>query len=338
MIDRLKNLIGSRWFRIVVSGGLLYWIIQDASLSRIFSVIGTAIPMMLAVAVVMAALGYLISVARWRVLLAAQGTEARFGFLLKSYVIAAFFNNILPSTVGGDTLRVYDSWRAHGDKAGAVLVVLVDRLLGVSSLALFASVGFVGLGLQVGGRGIWSALLWTGIVSLPLAGVVLFVPRLRCRAVSFVRQLVCRFEPLAEIVEKIRIALSRFDENRGALGRAGGWSLLLQTNVVVYYFVLAWSVGIELSFLTFVFVVPVAILVTMIPITINGLGLREGIWAGLLGLHGIATEQAVALAWLVYGLILLQGLVGGVVYAFLRRRYDPKEAERELASTSVAAE
>jgi hypothetical protein len=76
----------------------------------------------------------------------------------------------------------------------------------------------------------------------------------------------------------------------------------------------------------FFLLVPLALFALMLPVSINGIGVRENVWAFFLAPYGVAAAAAVAFAWLDYGLVLLQALIGGAVYALAERRHPQKEA------------
>ncbi len=117
---------------------------------------------------------------------------------------------------------------------------------------------------------------------------------------------------------RVREAVSSFRGKRGALGGALALSLLLQVNVVIAYYLLAQSLGLPVPFLNYFLIIPAALLVLMAPVSINGIGLREGAFVFFLGLYGIGRDEAVAFAWIAYGVLLIQGVLGGLVYAFRR--------------------
>ena len=90
-------------------------------------------------------------------LISIHGLNPPLGVLVQSFMVGIFFNNLLPSTIGGDVSRMYDVWRLGRDKSSAVSVVLVDRLLGVIALVLWAAV----------------AVLWSGTVRAQSEVVIL---------------------------------------------------------------------------------------------------------------------------------------------------------------------
>ena len=81
--------------------------------------------------------GYLITALRWKILLATQGANPKIGFLIRSIMVGTFFNNLLPSTIGGDIIRIYDTRQLGINRSSATSVIIIDRLMGLLALSLF---------------------------------------------------------------------------------------------------------------------------------------------------------------------------------------------------------
>ena len=115
--------------KVLVSGVLIYLILRGADFHQIGEKIASASLPLLLVAFSMFFVGYSLTAFRWRLLLGAQGVTARFGYLIRSFMVAMFFNNFLPSTVGGDAVRVYDfcAW-AKASRAQCQSSLLIDCL------------------------------------------------------------------------------------------------------------------------------------------------------------------------------------------------------------------
>ncbi|MDE0978169.1 MAG: lysylphosphatidylglycerol synthase domain-containing protein, partial [Arenicellales bacterium] len=103
-----------------------------------------------------------------------------------------------------------------------------------------------------------------------------------------------------------------------AILRAFGLSVLLQINVVVHFVLIARGVGIMVPVESMFLIVPVAIFVMMLPLSINAIGVREAIFVFFFSLYGVPDFQALALAWVSYGFTLIQGVLGGIVFAVRR--------------------
>ncbi|MGA9294935.1 MAG: lysylphosphatidylglycerol synthase transmembrane domain-containing protein, partial [Ignavibacteriaceae bacterium] len=236
-------------------------------------------------------------------------------YLIKSNLIATFFNQFLPSTVGGDTVRAYDSWRLGKKKADAVSVIFIDRFLGILVLLLFASITVFfaePITSKVPFLHYW--VMGSGLLAL-FAILFVFFPNKKI------------FEPFNKIpipivrkinqkILKLADSLWQFRNHKKVLINAFLLSILLQANVVFYYFLISHSLIFGISFIYFFLMVPISIFIMMLPISINGIGLRENIFFIFLSNFSIHASEAVAFAWIEFLFIIILGLIGGLVYAF----------------------
>jgi len=302
--------------KLVVSCVLIALILRGTDVGEVLGAIGKADVRLVLLSLCLFFVGYGITVGRWRTLLGTQRVEASMSVLIRSYMVAVFFNNLLPSTIGGDAIRIYDSWRLGCGKAEAVVVIFMDRFMGLLSLVLFASAGLALLPELPVDVPLAQAAALLGIGGVAVMLWFMFSPAPRPAtgpgrpfvAVPFVQHALGR----------VREALDSFRGKRSALGRALALSLLLQVNVVVSYYLLARSLGLSVPFLDYFLIIPASLAVLMAPVSINGIGLREGAFVFFLGLCGVGRAEAVAFAWIAYGVLLIQGVLGGIVYAFRR--------------------
>jgi glycosyltransferase 2 family protein len=300
--------------KILFSGGLLYWLIHDLELKQVGLVIADANIGLLSLAFMMFFLGYLITALRWRMLLSAQGVHARIGFLVQSFMVAIFFNNLLPSTIGGDVVRIYDSWRLGNSRSGAASVVIVDRLTGLLALASYALITVIAARQLADLVPALPALVLGATLAVGgLAWFVFFAPRQLYRSLE--QYLDRRTTQPWRIIAKIASAFSMFSGRRDLLVRAFGLSLLLQLNVIVHFIIVSRALGIDIPVLAMFTVIPLSIFVTMLPVSINGIGLREGVFVFFFSAYGIDAVEAIAFAWIALGFVMLQGVIGGILFA-----------------------
>lgn len=300
--------------KIFISGVLLYFIVKDVNFDEIFESFGSSNKLILVVAFSLHAVGLTISAIRWRVLLEAQGIKSKIGFLIQSYLVATFFNHFMPSTVGGDSVRAYDSWRLGENKAKAFAVVMVDRFMGLLTLLIFVIVAFFFTGKitsQIPYLNIWLIILAAGAISI--IWFILFPPlklfiKLQNNSNSIVKK-------VGSLFHKLGSAFVQFSEKKEALLKALFLSLLLQANVVFYYFLISEALGFNIDFINYFLIVPLTIFIMLIPISLNGIGLRENALFFFLSFYGVLKSEAVTFAWLEYGMLLILGVIGGIVYA-----------------------
>ena len=108
----------------VVSGALICWILRGTSSGEVLAALSSANVPLVLLAISLDSVGCFLTASRWRGLLKAQGVDASMQFVLNSCLVGVFFNNILPSTIGGDAIRAYDCWRLGLSKAWALAIVL----------------------------------------------------------------------------------------------------------------------------------------------------------------------------------------------------------------------
>lgn len=313
-----KRRIGIIGVKVLISTVLTYWILRGIDVTEILNIMKSANISFVVAAYSLIFVGNTISTFRWKVLLKAQGTESSFLYLFKSYLVGLFFSNLLPTTIGGDTVRIYYSWRIGKSKAKAIAVIFVDRLLGLFALILFA----------------WAALMLSRsiIVNLPLlyfwmilgggaialAIWIIFAPKEKTPKL-LIKLKMPFYRKIKSILAKILNAFNEYRGNGSAPLKALGLSILLQTNVVVHYYLISKALDFHIPIYSFFLIVPLALFIMMIPISINAIGLRENTFALILINFGISKTDAVAFAWIAFGFIIFQGILGGIVYALRRK-------------------
>ena len=108
-------------------------------------------------------------------------------------------------------------------------------------------------------------------------------------------------------------------------------SILLQINVILFYYFIGVSFDLGVSLLYFSMIVPVALVVLLVPFSINGIGIREGIFVYLLTELGVQTKDAIALSWISFGLMLTQGLIGGIIFALRGVDLNRSQSDRSVS-------
>lgn len=244
--------------------------------------------------------------ARWW--LVGRVVDAVLGFwkALEILVIGMFFNQTLPSSVGGDAVRIWLVSRQRIPIGKAVNVVLCDRVLGLVFLVVVIGMSLPALYTRIGDATTRSAL--TGIVIGGAVGLALFLV-LGDHLAALLRR--WRFSrPFGNLAADFR----RLFTHTRAMVPLAALSIAVHLLTVSTMTFLAWGIDLHLSFIDCLVVIPTIILVTTIPISIAGWGLREGAMVVGLGFLGIARDDAVALSVL-FGLAqILISLPGGIVW------------------------
>ncbi len=316
--------------KILVSSGLLYVLLSRVDLSRLWAIARTASVAWLVVALALYFVMVFISAWRWGVLLHVQKVAVGLGPLLRSYLVATFFNNFLPSNIGGDVIRVRDTARAAGSKTRAAAVVLVDRGIGLLALVLIAAVG---ASMATTSSPVIAAfgpgLLWLAFGIGTLAGgLVLLRPSAVGRVLTPLKAL--HQEWVEEWISRLMSALARFRESPSALalGFAGG--IVVQVVLVLFYAAIAQAILVPIPIAHLAVLIPLSFIVQMAPVSVNGLGVREATFSFYFARLGLPLESALALSFLGAALVMLFSISGGV--ANLTRGQRPADSGQRTIS------
>jgi uncharacterized membrane protein YbhN (UPF0104 family) len=315
--------------KFTVSAVLLWMLFRRADMSTTIGHIRQMNLLWMAAALGMYALMLLVSAWRWRLLLTVQTVHVGLGTLTKSFLVATFFNNFLPSNIGGDVVRVADTAPFAGSKTLATTVVLLDRILGLIALLAVAAVASA-LAAAGGLR-----LAGTGYVWLALAGIAagLFVFMRFPDSVSRVLKAAGegRAAALQTRVNNLAHAVERFGSDPTAVWLAFAGAVAVQGLLVLFYVCAARSLAVPLPLLAAAVIVPVSLAVQMAPVSINGFGVREAVFAFFFTSLGFDVGSALTLSLGSAALIMLFSLSGGGVFLLrTKTRFvaeQPAEAE-----------
>lgn len=310
------------FLKIAVSVGLLWVLLANVDLGRLWQVTRTASPVWVATAVGVYLGMFLISSWRWRLLLRAQHAMLPFGRLLASFLVGSFFNNFLPSNIGGDVVRITDTARAAGSKTVATTIVLVDRGLGLLGLILVAAIGASTAAARTGaGQLVGPGVLWLAFVLG--TGAVLLVVTSPSTVTWLLRPLeVLHRDWVRERVLRLTTALARFRDTGGALAGCFLGGVLVQALLVGFYVAIARALAIPISTAHLAVLIPLSFIVQMVPVSVNGFGVREATFTLYFARLGLRAESALALSLVGASLILIFSLAGAVIHLTRRRHGD----------------
>jgi glycosyltransferase 2 family protein len=249
---------------------------------------------------------------RWQMLLGALGAPAPIRRLTASYLVATFFNNFLPSNIGGDIVRVRDSSRLTGSVATSLAVVGIDRILGFGALYLLAAAAFVLAPPTVRGLAGARAVLLGLAALFGFLAYVFFRPGTARWLMSATR--LSSIQWAREQFEVVQSAVHAYRAKVTTIWIAGAASVVLQALVVLYYLAVARGLGIPLPAGAAFLMVPLCTLLQAVPVSFNGWGLREGLFALYFSQIGLPRPSALAFSLVGAGLMVLLSLSGAFVW------------------------
>ncbi len=302
--------------KIVISASLIIFLVNKTNLTEIWRSMKSANMLLIWLSFLLHGIGYFSSSYRWRLLLLAQGYDVSVGYLVRSYAVAMFFNNLLPSTIGGDGYRAYDTSKCNIPKLKALAIVIVERFLGLFALMVFAMLALAlatELTTQIENLWIWSFLTFSAML------VAVWLIFFHSGKVPWLRKILNMpgMSIVNKLLMKITDSFAPFRRKTKALSWGLVLSLVLQINVIFHYYLISEALGLSIPFVKFLVIIPLSIFIQMVPVSINGIGLRESFYVFFLStIYGAPIAAALAFSWIAYGMILLLGIFGGVIYAF----------------------
>ena len=327
--------IGSLVVKIGVSGTLLVallWRVDRGSLARNLA----SVDLFLFLGVMgLYAVCQWVSASRWRILLVASGLRVSMWRLFSFNLVGMFFNNFLPTAIGGDVVRSFDLYRFTRRGKEAVASVFMDRFTGFSGLLGVAAAAAVLGRRQFGNPKI--AWLVCGIFAI-YAGVMLllFWERLMHGIVGLLGRVGLR--GFQQKLDGVYGVVSAFRSAPSALGWAVAISVALQILVIITFYGMSIAMHLSIPIRYFFIFCPLIWASSMLP-SLGGLGVREATGVYFFTRVGVGQSEALGLSFMWTVMLILLSLVGGAIFAFRRRdgvgvAWDAVEVPEETRATS----
>jgi glycosyltransferase 2 family protein len=243
--------------------------------------------------------GQVMSAFRWQLLAALNGIPGPYPEYLAYYFIGMFTNVFVPGLVGGDALRALYLGRKHQRMGPALASVMADRGIGLLTLFWLAGV----------------AALCTTRVHLPPAVLRLTLAAAAISLSAYIAApLLARWLMRVDRLYRLLGPMIPYLSRPFALMPAIALSALLQLSLAFCQYLLGIGLGLDIALATFVLIVPITNVIASLPVTINGLGMREAGYLVLLGMTGVSKDRAVALSILYFAATLAGGFTGVVAF------------------------
>lgn len=232
------------------------------------------------------------------------------------YFISLFFNNFLPTTVGGDMMRVVYTMKDR--RADSLATVIVDRILGFVGLFVFALTAVFYL-LIIRNDTEFLPFMIVGLSLVLLVTYVFFSEKAYNIFSPLFNKL--RILRLGERINRLHEAGTEFGGAWGPIALCVAHSVIIQATLAIApFFVLLGMGHTEVGIIPFLIYVPIINVISMIPVSLNGLGVRENSYVLLFSRVGLGGEVSLAMSLLSFFIIFVYSLIGGVLFLFYKRR------------------
>jgi uncharacterized protein (TIRG00374 family) len=264
-------------------------------------------------------IGHYTCIVRWRKLMRPLMPVFSLMRLLEIYCIGLFFNLAFPTAIGGDVVKMYYAGKPSRQFAQSFAATFLDRDVGMLAMMILACIGTLLIPMKIPGIPV-TLIVWLSFAGFLVLNVVIFMPSLHRLLTQLLHKV--HLSRAATRVDTISNAFQVMGKNPRVLFDALLISVFNQLLVFSVTWLTAIGLGVSVPFLYFLVLVPVITLVTMIPITLSGTGLRELASVSLFGAIGVAPASSLALGLLSSINVLLSAVPGGIIYIFFRNRSD----------------
>ena len=251
-----------------------------------------------------------ISNVKWSLILNSYGISLPFKKLCSLYLLGMFFSIFLPGAYSGDVVRAYKVSRSTENPLKGAMSVVIERFTGLIGLLIVCLIALLFikqavLNLQI------KLFAISFIFSVFIFFLLLFSRNL-VRKMSFLLSFFS--EGIESKLKEIYESMYLMRDRKIQFGAAILLSIVFQFLVVVINYIIVMSLGIEVPLSFFFLIIPVISLISMLPITLNGIGVRDLSYIGLLGAVGVAKEPAFAVGLIAFSMVMLLSLSGGIIY------------------------
>ena len=294
--------------RAAVTLSLLGWLLYTIDLRALWALLlsAKALPVLLLLAILFSQ--RVLGAYRWWILVRCNHPGVRFREIIRIAFASDFAGQFLPGAVGMELLRIIGLSRVTADPAGAFSSVAMDRLLSLAGLAVLVLAALAAAPATLDADGRLALAGWAFLAGVVGAGILVMHPRARAAFEALLPG------PIARRVEsKLQKIYTSLDAYKGRPVLAI-WAMLIavvfQALRVGIFWAGAVALGIQTPFIYFLVFIPIVILVTLLPISVGGFGVREAAFLYLFGQVGMGAEEAVALSLFVQLIVMTSSIPG----------------------------
>jgi uncharacterized protein (TIRG00374 family) len=296
--------------KIGVSAAILYFLFRSIDMRTFWATCLSVRPLSVIFVAALFAATQFVSTYRWSTILK-KDVDIPYLRLLSIYYIGMFFNNFLPTMVGGDVVKGYYLYRRTRKGHVALASIFLDRYSGFFALMTITALALIpGYPLikDTGMPGVF-VLLIGGFVGISL---VIWVGTFHSWAMKIMSRI--HFYGINRKIDTFYKVLMGYKNHYDILGKIFVCSLIVQGGVIMGYYLLGRGLGIDIQPGYYFLFVPLTTVVSMLPVSLSGLGIREGAFVFLFTRVGVTQEQALTLSLMWFAICALISMAGGIEY------------------------
>lgn len=290
----MKNII-----KIIVTIAIFFYLFKYINFDSLLAILAKSHGGYIGIALLFQLISTSLAAFRWSEISALLKFKESFSFYIASYFKGTFFNQVLPSSIGGDAVRILDLSTKGYAKKEALFDVFIDRVVGLVGLLvlnLLSTILFFGT---------FDSSFSFLIIAIAFGGILGFTSLFYLKNIKFLEKIIG-----LHYFFKLGIRLNSLYSNKKILFRHIGISIIVQLLTVMALFAISRSIDIKIDFETFLIAVPPVFLLMIIPLSLAGWGIREGAMVGIFMLVYDDKTKILAMS-ILYGLLLIIGALPG---------------------------
>lgn len=304
--------------KIIISISLLTYLLSKIEWQKSLITIHNANFLWLAIAVTLSVLDNMLLTYKWNLLLKVRNKFISFWRLLAINMIGGFWGLFLPSSLSTDVIRGYYLVKTSSDKAISITSIFIDRLFALVALLVFVSMASLFAGEIL--KNLYLGYYILGFFLILTLVLILFNTKEFSNLLLTFSNRYANNNIIKNII-KLRTALIEYNKYPITLSLSFLLSLVVQLFRVCWYITIAWSFGVYIPVVYYFIFCPLIVVILMIPVSIGGLGVREGAFVALFTIAGMSLDQAVIISFTSSLITNLVTISGGMVYLFYRSEY-----------------
>ncbi len=293
----MKNIV-----KLIITIVMFYFLFQYVDFDNLLHILAKSHGGTILVALLFQMGSTFLAAYRWRLIMQLLVFKERVSYYVQSYFKGTFFNQVLPSSIGGDAVRIIDLTQKGYDKKDAFYGIFVDRVVGLVGLLvlnLIASILFFGT---------FDKDFSLLIIFIAISGISGFIFLFYLEHITFLANY-----KFLNLFHRLARRLNNLYRSKLTLVKHIAISVGVHFLSVLVLYALAWSIDFHMSFQTFLIAVPPVFLLTIIPISLAGWGIREGAMVGIFMLVGADETKVLAMS-ILYGILLILSSAPGAYF------------------------
>lgn len=312
--------------KLVVAITLISWFLYISDVNKIFQSILNVSTLVFGISLILTILCLLVNTLKWKLLLPYYPSL----LLLKLIFISYYYSLILPGQMAGEVAKALLLGNSKNNISQITVSVVIDKLTGIIGLLLVGIFGLLFTHVHIANS------IIIGLTSICIAGI-LFLFALRWSPVYYfivkitntIRTNSSFGKNVLETAKNIIYCWNKYTKETNKLLLSILLGMMYQVCSIIMFIFLSKTLGINISFIDWCWILAILSIALFLPVTIGGIGIREGTLIGALSSLGVSSEKALALSFLIFGLQIILAIVG-VIFHFTKTRKDPIHALNTL--------